>query len=208
MASVNDEDMSIRLRALDLISAMVNQFFCTISHGLIFSFGQVDQQNLQSIVQQLLSHLVQSEAQTAAQSLQQTVSGQTSTSTPPTQSPAYRLLLSQRIISICSQDTYSNVTDFEWYLSVLVDLAYVARVNVGAAIKAQMVDVVARVRQARPYAVTLAVKLLSDDALMAGPDDENSCIEVLWAAAWIVGEYCRLAIFLTLSASCNEHGHF
>jgi len=103
---------------------------------------------------------------------------------------AYRLTLAQRILSICSRDTYANVTDFEWYLSVLVDLAYVASVDVGLQIRDQLVDIVGRVRAARRYAVKLMVKLLNDDTFLLNASDEGSCAEVLWAAAWICGEYC------------------
>ena len=106
----------------------------------------------------------------------------------PSQSPAYRLTLSQRILTLCSQDTYDNVTDFEWYLSVLVDLAYVAGVDVGAEIRDQFVDIAARVRGARRYAVQLMVKLLCDDTFLMHAGEEGSCAEVLWAAAWICGE--------------------
>lgn len=108
----------------------------------------------------------------------------------PTQSPAYRLILSQRVLDICSQDTYENVVDFEWYLSVLVDLAYVANVNVGARIRDQLVDVVGRVKAARRYAVKLMVKVLGDDTFSEQHGEDGSCAEVLWAAAWICGEYC------------------
>lgn len=85
------------------------------------------------------------------------------------------------------------MTDFEWYLSVLVDLAYVANVNVGARIRDQLVDVIGRVRAVRPYAVKLMVKLLGDDNFVEETGDEGSCAEVLWAAAWICGEYSRRA---------------
>jgi AP-3 complex subunit delta-1 len=103
---------------------------------------------------------------------------------------AYRLTLAQRILSICSRDTYANVTDFEWYLSVLVDLAYIASVDVGLQIRDQLVDIVGRVKAARRYAVKLMVKLLNDDTFLLNASDEGSCAEALWAAAWICGEYC------------------
>jgi AP-3 complex subunit delta len=92
---------------------------------------------------------------------------------------------------MCSQDTYENVTNFEWYLSVLVDLAHVANVDVGAQIRDQLVDVVGRVKAARRYAVKLMHTLLNDDTILRNARDEGSCSEVLWAAAWICGEYCR-----------------
>ncbi|KAI0785413.1 adaptin N terminal region-domain-containing protein [Irpex lacteus] len=172
MSSVNDQDISIRMRALDLISAMTNQ------------------DNLQSIVQQLLSHLART-VSTGLPSAAQSLSLSLGPSTPrtlvninnPSQNPAYRLTLSHRILSLCSQDTYANITDFEWYLSVLVDLAYIADVEgVGGQIRDQLVDVSARVKGVRGYAVQLMTKVISDDSFW--------CVEVLWAAAFICGEYC------------------
>lgn len=158
---------------------------------------QVNQDNLQSIVQQVLSHLVpetsSSTLPTAAQSLAQhaTASPGPKPHISPSQSPAYRLVLSQRILNICSQSTYENVINFEWYISVLVDLAHVANVNVGAEIRDQLVDVVGRVRAVRRYAVKLMYALLSDETMLRNAQDEGSCSEVLWAAAWICGEYCK-----------------
>ncbi|KAH7915689.1 adaptin N terminal region-domain-containing protein [Hygrophoropsis aurantiaca] len=178
LASVDDEDISIRMRALDLVSALVTR------------------DNLQSVVQQVLSHLVKPETSavpSAVQSLSQHIVPSTPAKslTAPSQSTAYRLVLSQRIMAICSQSTYDNITDFEWYLSVLVDLAYVSGVDVGAQIRDQLVDVVGRVRGARPYAIKLMVKVLSDDTFLLHADQPGSCSEVLWAAAWICGEYCH-----------------
>ncbi|KAF7337542.1 AP-3 complex subunit delta [Mycena sanguinolenta] len=179
LASVNDQDISIRMRALDLVSAMVSPT------------------SLQSIVQQVLSHLVpdSSTLPTAAQSLAQAQhavpASPTATShISPSQSPAYRLILSQRILQMCSQSMYENVTNFEWYLSVLVDLAHVANVDIGASIRDQLVDVVGRVKGVRRYAVKLMYTLLCDDTMLHNARDEGSCSEVLWAAAWICGEYC------------------
>ncbi|KAI0323040.1 adaptin N terminal region-domain-containing protein [Amylostereum chailletii] len=175
LASVNDQDISIRMRALDLLTAMVTP------------------DNIQSIVQQLLSHLVRPEPAavlTATQSLSQNAAGAvTEASLNPVKSSAYRLTLSQRILSICSEDTYRNITDFQWYLSVLVDLAYVAGVDVGIAIRDQLVDVVGRVRAVRRKAVELMVSLLSDEAFALNAREDGSCAEVLWAAAWICGEH-------------------
>ncbi|KAF9486404.1 Adaptor protein complex AP-3 delta subunit [Pholiota conissans] len=177
IASVNDQDISIRMRALDLLSAMANR------------------SNLQSIVQQLLAHLVgdaPSSLPTAGQSLVQSVSpvviGAPKPNSP-SQSPAYRLTLAQRILNLCSKSTYENVGNFEWYLSVLVDLANVANVDIGSEIRDQLVDIVGRVRGARRYAVSLMYTLLSDNSFINNTSEEGSCSEVLWAAAWICGEY-------------------
>ncbi|KAK0209103.1 adaptin N terminal region-domain-containing protein [Desarmillaria ectypa] len=180
LASVSDQDISIRMRALDLVSAMVNR------------------DNLQSIVQQVLSHLVSDTSTTSMPTASQSLAQHLIPSSPqstrphilPSQSKAYRLVLSQRILTMCSQDTYDNVANFEWYLSVLVDLAHIANVDVGSQIRDQLVDVVGRVRAARRYAVKLMYTLLIDDTMLRNAQEEGSCSEVLWAAAWICGEYC------------------
>lgn len=152
---------------------------------------------------------------TATQSLVQNAASPNTKYTPlPSQSPAYRLALSQRILSMCSQSMYENVTNFEWYISVLVDLAHVANVDVGAEIRDRLVDVVGRVRAVRRYAVKLMYSLLSDDTMLDNAAAEGSCSEVLWAAAWICGEYpesvpnlfflCATAeLFLTVN--CQNH---
>ncbi|TBU29793.1 Adaptor protein complex AP-3 delta subunit [Dichomitus squalens] len=179
LSSVNDEDISIRMRALDLVSAMVSRH------------------NLQPIVQHLLSHLVKTESvalPSASEALSQFGPSQDIPAARlgglPSQSPAYRLTLAQRILSLGSQDLYDNVTDFEWYISVLVDLAYVARVSIGAEIREQLVDITGRVRAARRYAVQVMAKLLGDESFLHNASDDGGCPEVLWAAAWICGEYC------------------
>lgn len=89
---------------------------------------------------------------------------------------------------MCSRDLYDNVDDFEWYLTVLVDLSYVARVPIGEEIRDQLLDVVARVRSVRPFAVRLMAKLLDEEAPGA---DSDCCVEVYWAAAFICGEHWR-----------------
>ncbi|KAL1728262.1 adaptin N terminal region-domain-containing protein [Schizophyllum commune] len=180
LSSVNDQDISIRMRALGLVSAMA------------------DESNLQSIVQQILSHLVPESVSatqpTAAQTLARisTAPGRPATLASPSQSAAYRLVLCQRILNMCSANMYEHVGNFEWYLSVLVDLANVAGVSgIGAEVCAQLVDVVGRVRAVRRYGVKLMASLVVDDTMLRNAKEEGSCPEVLWAAAWICGEYCN-----------------
>ena len=72
-----------------------------------------------------------------------------------------------------------------------VDLAHVAKVDVGDQIRDQLVDVVGRVRSVRPYAVQLMTSLLREDSYFLNATEPGSCVEVLWAAAFICGEYAR-----------------
>ncbi|KIY50457.1 Adaptor protein complex AP-3 delta subunit, partial [Fistulina hepatica ATCC 64428] len=176
LASLNDADMSIRMRTLDLVSAMANS------------------SNLQSIVQQILTHL-ESEATTSLPSAEQSITlAATSTSGRsagagllPSQSPAYRLALCQCVLDICSRSMYENVVNFDWYLSVLVDLAHIARAPIGPQLRDQLVDVVGRVKATRRFAVRLMRGLIMDDSSIIDNND-NGCMEVLWAAAWICSE--------------------
>lgn len=96
------------------------------------------------------------------------------------------------------------MTDFEWYLSVLVDLAYVANVDVGKDIRDQLVDITARVRAARRFAVMLMVKILADDSFVVDTSGAGSCQDVLWAAAWLCGEYCSYVAISPFSVFVTE----
>lgn len=84
---------------------------------------------------------------------------------------------------------YENVQDFDWYLSVLLDLIYVSGTNVAGIIREQLINVTSRVQDSRDYACRLMVRLLDDDSLLLGADEPSKCSGVLWAAAWICGEY-------------------
>lgn len=118
---------------------------------------------------------------------------------PVTLSTAYRASLISLIIRMCSNGTYANVTNFEWYNDTLVELTYYSLAlqdqstasasSLGSLIRDQLVDVAARVRAIRPYMVKKMATVLGDESLLeSGEAAEVS--EVLGAAAWICGEYC------------------
>lgn len=161
----------------------------------------MDRRNLQSIVDQLLAHLAppQSTSSTlpsAAASLA-AVAGATSpvpkdpSSTYSTLSltPAYRLLLTQRLLGIIAYDTYANVTDFEWVISVLVDVSYVSNVDVGAEVRDVLLDVVGRVRSVRGYAVKVLEKVLGDEDFRERGREKTGQDGLLEVAVWVCGEY-------------------
>lgn len=108
---------------------------------------------------------------------------------------------------MCAAATYSNVSNFEWYIDTLVELAYlslalpaettVGAVSIGVKIRDQLIDVAARVRAIRPYAVESMARLLGDEAFL-DTGDGVEIAQVLVAAAWICGEYCRYVAFSLL----------
>ncbi|EPQ26838.1 uncharacterized protein PFL1_05473 [Pseudozyma flocculosa PF-1] len=196
--SIEDPDLSIRLRALELVGGMASAA------------------NLQPIVSQLLSHLEPPasaaadlahpsssasttsarKASAAAAALKASLSGMGGASggleaadpsnsavaaaalnNNPTLSPSYRLEIVRRILALGSADTYANVHDFQWYLDVLVRLALIANVpedeGIGGRIRDQIIDITTRVRAVRPYAARTMVDLLRDPRLV-GPSLASS----------------------------------
>jgi len=124
-----------------------------------------------------------------------------SSSTTPTFSASYRSSLVLLIIRMSSSGTYANVSNFAWLIDTLVELTYISLTiqpdlssqkvqSVGSKIRDQLVDVAARVKAIRPYAAKKAAAMIQDEDLLDQGDGVEAA-EVLGAAAWICGEYCR-----------------
>ncbi|ELR18756.1 adaptin subfamily protein [Acanthamoeba castellanii str. Neff] len=144
---LEDPDITIRLRALDLLTGMVTK------------------KNLRDIIKKLIEHV-------------HTADGH------------YKDNLIEKIISICNQDSYHYVTDFEWYITVLMTLVRLIGPGTkhGKLISSQFMDVIIRVNVVRSYGVKNMIQLLRDSTLF-NEGQGSSVQEVLYAAAWIVGEF-------------------
>ncbi|KAI8352965.1 adaptin N terminal region-domain-containing protein, partial [Mortierella sp. GBAus27b] len=167
---IDDPDISIRMRALDLIVGMANK------------------KNLTEVVKRLITHLLPSNEGDQHSS----INNNNGSATAALMDPTYRADIVRRIIFICSQNSYANVTNFEWYLAVLSDVTNVAGVNVGSLLMQQFMDVGVRVKSVRSYTVQLMMRLLADKRLTEPENPENANSMVLLAAAWLTGEYCEL----------------
>ncbi|CAM9768696.1 unnamed protein product [Ectocarpus sp. 4 AP-2014] len=147
LACLSDDDVTIRTRALELLTGMVTK------------------RNLEDLVLNLLQHVARAEG-------------------------TYRDELIAKIILVCSRDKYAYMSNFRWYTGVLIDLSRVEGSKHGDALALQLTDVSLRVEEVREYALHKSVGLLLEPSLISG----RSCStmkQVLGAAAWIVGEYCR-----------------
>jgi len=102
----------------------------------------------------------------------------------------YKDELLEKIIDICSQEKYKNITDFEWYLGILLDLSAVKGVKNGNLLRDQILDVCVRVKAVREPAVGMLVDLFEEHALITEAPEIGGACEALFAAAWVVGEYC------------------
>uniref|UniRef100_A0A4W3GT72 AP-3 complex subunit delta-1 n=1 Tax=Callorhinchus milii TaxID=7868 RepID=A0A4W3GT72_CALMI len=128
-------------------------------------YGMVSKKNLMEIVKKLMIHVDKAEGTT------------------------YRDELLTKIIDICSQSNYQYITNFEWYISILVELTRLEGTRHGHLIAAQMLDVAIRVKAIRMFAVSQMAMLLDNAHLLAGNMQRNGICEVLYGAAWICGEF-------------------
>ncbi|KAJ2234260.1 AP-3 complex subunit delta [Coemansia sp. RSA 485] len=119
----------------------------------------------------------------------------------PADSPEYRTAIVDSILDMCSRNSYSNMTNFEWYVATLVDLVYVSGVDVGHKLSERLLDVTVRVRQVREYSVKMARRLLSDKNIVEYITCKSPNAKVLSTAAYILGEYSSL-----LPASSDDIG--
>ncbi|KAK9322785.1 adaptin N terminal region-domain-containing protein [Lipomyces orientalis] len=152
MDCMDDPDLSIRERAVELVVYLVNT------------------DTLFEVVKRLMLQLI-------PQSRDQVLPEH------------YRTEVVRRILDMCSNNTYANVTNFEWYIAVLVDLIKITEgvKDIGAEIGMELQNVAVRVRSVRDYAVGASARMVTDkDIMIKNPG-------VLKYAGWIIGEY---AIYL------------
>ncbi|VDM55858.1 unnamed protein product [Angiostrongylus costaricensis] len=132
-------------------------------------YGMVSKKNIMEIVKKLMEHVESAEGS------------------------HYRDELLSRIIGICSYNNYQFITNFEWYISVLVELTKVEGTKHGAKIAEQIQDVTVRVESIRHFSVSqMALLVENAHILLAGSAQQrNNICEVLLTAAWICGEYSQ-----------------
>eukprot|EP00106_Octopus_bimaculoides_P017599 XP_014785041.1 PREDICTED: AP-3 complex subunit delta-1-like isoform X1 [Octopus bimaculoides] len=128
-------------------------------------YGMVSKKNLMEIVKKLMIHMDKAEGS------------------------HYRDELLSKIIEICSQSNYQYVINFEWYVSILVELTRMEGTRHGKLIASQMLDVAIRVQTIRDFAVQQMAVLLDNSHVLASNSQRNGICEVLYAAAWICGEF-------------------
>lgn len=214
---IDDGDISIRMRALDLVVGMVNS------------------ENLVPIVERLLRQLKNSPVASASEEptndraahqgiepaadsddeeMEESLRhGEDRSDQPPPLPEDYRIRVLQSILEVCSRDTYANINDFEWYIEVLVQsLRFCPTVSatstnaeqttenisqterdISYQIGSELRNVAVRVKALRPEATAAAQDLiLMDRRDQLFPSFGNGGQGVLEGAAWIVGEYANL----------------
>ena len=85
---------------------------------------------------------------------------------------------------------------FVRYIDILIQLSGVEGTKHGRVIANQVLDVVVRVKAVRNYAVPVFAKLFDQPSMFIGIHEKNTSCEVLFAAAWIGGEFAEWVFFL------------
>ncbi|OAP62126.1 hypothetical protein AYL99_04329 [Fonsecaea erecta] len=196
MGCLDDPDISIKMQALELVSGMVSS------------------DNLQAVVNRLIKQLAGSasahegvnghteEEQTDME--QRLVPDKRGSENVPLPDE-YRYEIIRRILDMCSHNTYANITDFEWYIEILVHLVrhlpadkdgsssratLADDASLGAQVGNQLRDITVRVKELRPETTKAAetLVLLSNRAI-AYPKHGTGQSQVIKSAAWICGEF-------------------
>ena len=203
LACLDDPDISIKMQALELVS------------------GMVDADNLQSVVNRLLKQLanapkmdpnggINGHEEPDTDLEQRLVQDKRSSEQSPIPDE-YRHDIITRILEMCSASTYANITDFEWYLDILVHLVRHlpadtdsenqrtqrsnAKIGLGTRIGSQILDIAVRVKELRPEATRAAeTLLLVSNRTIVFPSHGGGQSQVLKFAALLCGEH---ALYLT-----------
>lgn len=219
MSCIDDPDISIRLQALEL------------------GAGMVDSDSLITVVEQLMRQLrtvsltpdsasnartrrieiepaADSEGDDPEEQLQSQKQG---TGDFPALPSEYSIIIISQILEMCSKNTYSSITDFEWYLGILVQLGGLASTlghpchllqdddqfyshdapqqtvqDIALAIGRELRNVAVRVNSVRKQAVGAAAVLADIHGGCVSFSLHGSGVHgVLGHAVWILGEFAN-----------------
>ena len=200
LGCLDDPDISIRAQALELVSGMVS------SDSL--------QQVVDRLMKQLANAPIVAAKNTSSPSSRRAIGIAESDRTnleealvldkrgldAPPLPDDYRREVIQRILDMCTFNTYVNVTDFEWYIETLVLLVRLlppdpasspaTKPGIAGRVGGELLNVAVRIRELRTETTRAAENLIlirNRSAML--PNIECGRDEVLKYVAWIIGEY-------------------
>ncbi|PGH32310.1 AP-3 complex subunit delta-1 [[Emmonsia] crescens] len=208
MDCLDDNDISIRLQALELVSGMVSSdSLRAVVNRLITQLQTspvtTDDVQVNSSMPVGLTPSADIDGDDPEEQLQSTNKRNESVFGLPNH---YRNEVLHRILDICSRDTYSSIVDFEWYVEVLVQLVRLVpppsgagssepqyqKGDVAVRIGFELRNVAVRVKSVRPEATRAAESLiLIDNRGTLFPAASAAGTDILESIAWIVGEYAK-----------------
>ena len=149
---LGDEDVTIRMRALDLVG------------------GLVSKRSIASVISRMIGQM---EAR---------------------DDDEYRNTIVKYIVDICSQQDYAFITNFEWYLRVLMDLTQssINHFEHGELINREFMNVITRVKAVRAFGIRCVASLICNPLIYQKSEDHKSTLNrVLTSACYLSSEYIR-----------------
>ena len=212
---IDDPDISIRQRALDLIVGMINpRNLVIVVERLLLQLksAQPSQPYDDGLDERRPSDGVEPEALSEDGEAEKSIRApqRISKHAPPLPDD-YRASVISKILDMCARNTYENVNDFDWYLGTLVALVRflpasnlstqglggindtgISNKHDSAAyqIGAELRNVAVRVKSSRIEATQAAERLVSiDKRAQLLPSCGDGGTVTLESAVWIIGEY-------------------
>lgn len=201
MECIDSTDISIRIKALDLVQGMVSsENLVSIVSRLMRQLknASVDEQNNTAVDPADLDSDEDEEASNPRR--------QNGNHAPPLPED-YRTDVINRILTMCSSDNYGNLTDFEWYIDVLTQLVRTAPSprpvgdldavpipgkasagDVSERIGDELRTLAVKVQAIRPACVE-AADIILDQFNKNAPVGHPVVSGALKPIAWIIGEY-------------------
>lgn len=161
---IEDDDVTIREKSLEIVD------------------GIVDEENCFTVVKSLMVQLVPDEQRDT----EDTGIVPKLTHKKIVLSDHYKESIVYKILEIASQDNYSNIPAFEWYLAVisdLLDLSIVNNLQTGEALGEQLRDIAVRVPSVRKDVVVTAIKIINNETVL------TKLPSALKQTIWLIGEY-------------------
>ena len=215
MSCLDDPDISIRLQALELVSAMVSSdSLQSVVSRLVKQLRTAPSGAFEDGPQSPIATRIEPVADPDDEELEEKLTPDKRGAEMPPLPNDYRREVITRILNMLSHESYTNITDFEWFLDILVQLVrlvpptletnsgvhdrVLGRANdpgISLRIGNQILDVAVRVKSMRLEATRAAETLIlisNREALfpVAGDGAEG----VLQPVAWVVGEYPQFLV--------------
>ena len=213
---IDDPDISIRRQALDLSSGMIDgNNLDSVVHRLLRQLrdGQSANNNNRDRTSQNMFSPTEPAADADGEDPEEVLHSSRMNRDDVLPMPdEYRHMAIRQILDMCSRNTYANILNFEWYVDVLLELAWLVplenpasdtiiergqpRLNTSldtsARIGSELQNVAVRVSDVRTKAVRAADSLIKSyrNRSMSQISGVKSKA-VLTSAAWIIGEYAQ-----------------
>ena len=209
---IDSPDITIRIKALDLVQGMVS------SENLVSIVGRLMRQLKQASSAEPAKQVEVRQIEFRADSDDEASSKRSAKGSKSDELPLpedYKIDVIHRVLSMCAQDNYSNLTDFDWYIDILTQLlrtapapragevdseggedddellsGSAAAASISEKIGNELRNVAVKVHALRPAAVQAAdsiiVQLSTEATSSAGVQVTSTALKPL---AFIAGEY-------------------